>query len=887
LSREYGKAMEEMLDGRLAETRDLTGRQRVRFWWRELASLGGLAWSERFGEGPSGRRRRQREYNRFKAGPLDTLGQELHQAARRLLRSPAFTTASVLTLALALGANAAIFAVVERVVINPLPYPQSDRLINVDHGSVAFRVNAGMSMAPGMYFIYRNRAQSLESIAAFNTSDRTLAGRGEPERLRVAKTTPSLTTVLRVTPALGRWFTEDEGLPGGRAVAVLSHALWQRKYDGRGDIIGQPILIDDRSVEVVGVMPQDFAFPSAEVAAWVPEPLSVSQGFGLFTLQGVGRLRDGVSFETARVELQGLLGGIDYINTGLSFVGRPLKDTVLGDIARTLWMLLAAVGAVLLVAGANIANLFLVRAELRQREVAIRHALGGARGALARFFLAESALLSLAGGAVGLAVAWGALEILVNLGPPSLPRLHEVRLDVVAIAYVVALTLISAVIFGLLPIWRSSHNGALYECGRANTATRQRHRTRHLLLGAEVAMTLVLLVVSSLMVRSVWNLRAVDPGFNPDSMLTFTIGLSDRQYPSIDDALSVHHRVIDRLAAIPGVQSVSGSTCLPLSGGCEANTIRVEGEVIPPGALPPLVMFRAVTGGYMETMGMRILRGRAIDRGDVERKEPVVVVSESLARRAFGASDPIGRRVASNQPPPRPGLPPIRRWWTVVGVVADTPMRALNEPIPPSLLFMPLSLARGAATPIAAQIGPTAGVLSYVVRTASAPLDLMPSVRNAVRSIDNQLPIARVTTLQGLVDAASAQMSFTMALLSIAAAIGLILGVIGIYGVTSYIISQRTSEIGVRLALGAVPGSITSQIVKQGGLVALAGIIVGLVAALAGSQLVASILYGVNPRDPAVFAAMSVLLLLVALLACWIPARRAARLSPTIALRTE
>ena len=828
---------------------------------------------------------------------METLAQEIQQAARRLWRSPAFTAATVLTIALAIGANTAIFAVVERVVWNPLPYPDSERLIELDHGSVTLRVGAGMANTPGMYFLYRDRSQSLESAALFSSGNQTLTGRGEPERIMVTRATPSLESVLRVRPALGRWFTEAEGEPGGPMVAVLSHGLWTRRFGQSPSVIGQNLMLNDQALEIVGVMPPGFAFPLPRVEAWVAEQISVKQGFGLFGHEGVARLREGVSLATARAELQGLLAGIGEaypddpratgnVSTRLTFVGQTLKDRTLGGVGRALTILLAAVGVVLLVACANVANLFLVRSEMRQREIAIRRALGAARLGLGRFFFTESALLALAGGALGLFIAWSALRVLPQVAPNSLPRMHEIRLEPIAVAYVAALSALAALLFGAIPLWRGASRSALHESGRGNTATRQRHGVRHLLLGAQVAMALLLLVGSGLMVRSVQNLNAIDPGFNPDSTLTFSIGLQESKYPSVDAAVQAHHAMLERVRALPNVRSASATSCLPLSMGCNGNTLRVEGETYPAGTLPPLAMFRAVAGGYFETMGMRILRGRALDRSDVDRGEPVAVISQFLATRAFKDEDPIGRRVASNQPP-RGNRPAELQWLTVVGVVADHPMRALNEPAGQPYLFMPLSLGRAPGTTNESRIAPGIGTLSYVVRTSNAPEDLVPSVREALKTFDPNLPVAAVTTLQEMVDRASAQMTFTMVLLAIAAIVSLILGVIGIYGVTSYIVTQRTSEIGVRLALGAEPRGITRQIVRQGGVVAFVGIMIGLAAAFAGSRLIASVLYGISPRDPVVFTSMAIALQLVALIACWLPARRAAALSPTIALRAD
>ena len=890
LARDYGEAMEEML---AARRRELRGAALVRACLRELGTLAALAYDERFGDLARRQRRHRREIERMKAGPMDTFGQEFRQAARRLWRSPAFTSATVLTLALAIGANTAIFAVVERIVINPLPYRESDRLIELDHGSVALKIASGIGNTSGIYFIYKNRARSLESAALYQFAARTLSGTGDPQRLRAVSATPSLATVLRVPAARGRWFTEDEGVPNGPAVTVLSDGLWTRRFGRDPSIIGRSLLLDGKPVEVIGVMPSDFAFPDPTAELWVPMQISADQGFGLFGQSGVARLRDGVSLDTARAEMQGLLAGIGdaypndprargNVNTRLTATGRMLKEAIVGSITRTLWILLAAVATVLIVAFANVTNLFLVRAEVRQREVAIRRALGAARFGLGRYFLAESSLLAAAGGLLGGGIAWGALRLLVQSGPSMLPRRHEIHLDAVSIGYAVTISIVAAILFGSIQLWRSAPPAALHESGRGNTLTRQRHYVRHVLLGGQVAMALVLLVASGLMVRSFQNLRAIDLGFNPDSTLAFSLSLSPAKYSSVDSMVAAHQEVIDRLAVLPGVASISTTTCLPFSMGCNGNTILVEGDTYPPGTLPPSSLMRAIAGGYFETMGMRILRGRGITRGDVDRHEPITVINQAFASRAFKDRDPIGRRIASNQPPEPDGSRQLV-WLTVVGVVSNTPIqRDLPEASANPMVFMPMSMAAAGN-----RIGPSAALMSYVVRTSTPPLSIVPAVREALQSVDRDLPLAQVTTLDAMVARASSRMTFTMVLLVIAALSAVTLGMIGIYGVTAYIVGQRTSEIGVRLALGAEPSGITAQIVKQGGIVTLAGIGAGLIAAFAGTRVIASVLYGVNPRDPVVFAFNGAVLLVVGLLASWIPARRAAHLNPTIALRAE
>src|SRR2546425_2086918 len=707
------------------------------------------------------------------------------------------------------------------------------------------------------------------------------------------------TTLFR-SPALGRWFRDEEGLPGASRVAVLSHGLWTRRYGRDSGIVGRPVMLAGVPMEVIGVMPASYAFPDPRVEVWIAEPITRSMGFGIWTFKGVARLRDGVTVADTRAELNSLIGDLPRAFPGdvnasgngeeikLFSTARTLKEMTVGDVARGLWILLVSVGLVLLVACANVANLFLVRSEARQREVAIRVALGAGRLGIARYFFAESVLLSMAGGVIGLALAWGAVRLLVTLGPTTLPRLGEVRLDGVAVAYTFVLSMLAAMVFGAIPLWRGTSLAAsLHESGRGNTASLGRHRARHLLMGGQVALALVLLVASGLMLRSFQKLRAVNPGFDASSALTFSVGLPDRNYPNRAAAVAAHQAMLDRLSTLPGVTGVSASTCLPLAGGCFGNTVKVEGRAHPPRTIPPIALFRAVADGYFDAMGIRLLRGRGINRSDVERSEPAVVVNEAFAERFFPGQNSIGKHVSSNRAPARPGEAPKLTWLTIVGFVSNTPTSALADPNPASQLYMPMSIAGGPDYPVSSLVGPNISVMSYVVRSTTSLSGLMPSVRRAIGTVDPQLALAQVRTLQDMLDRASAQMAFTMVLLAIAAGVALTLGVIGIYGVMSYVVTQRTGEIGVRLALGAEPASVARMGVRQGGLVAPAGIAIGLATALAGSRLIESLLYGVSSRDPGVFATTTVTLLAVALLACWLPARRAARLNPLDALRTD
>jgi predicted permease len=882
LDREYGLAMEETFARRLADARRRGTLRVIYIWARELGGLVALHLNER----------------QWKAGRMETALREIHHAIRRLRQAPAFTVAAVLTLALAIGANAAIFAVVERVVLRPLPYPDSDRLIEVSHGALKLNQPSGFGTTPGLYFHYLDRARAIESIAIYQSVDQTITGNGDSERIRVTRVTTSLVNVMAVQPVAGRWFLDDEGARGARSLAVLSHALWTRRFGRDERIIGSRITLEGEPVDVIGVMPPAFAFPDARVDVWRPLTLNRADGFGLWSYNGVARLREGVSYEDARSELNGLAAdvgkayphdqmAVGNAETQLVFAGRTLKETILGGISKPLWVVLASVGLVLLVACANVANLFLVRSEARQRDIAVRRALGAGPSGIARYFFTESVLLATLGGVAGIGLAWAAIRLVVRFGPATLPRIAEIQLDGIVAIYTAALTLLTAIAFGAMPLTRGQHlNVMLQEGGRTNTVAPSRHRMRHGLMAAQVALALVLLVASGLMIRSFANIRAIDPGFDAASALAFNIGLPDRDYPNAETDVAAHHAIIERLAALPGASSVSASSCLPFDGGCWGNTIRIQDRPVPPGSMPPLSLFRVVASGYFHTMGMRLLKGRVIDRADIDRKTPVVVVNDTFARRIFPNDDPIGHRVAHNRPPDKSGVPQPPVWFEIIGVVADTPVRAVG-PGELSLpqLYMPLSLARGPDSSTTDRLTPPAFAMSYVMRTATPPLALLPAARQAVATFDRNLAIAQPRTLQGILDRASAQMAFTMVLLAIAAAVALLLGVIGIYGVMSYIVSQRTSEIGVRLALGANPAGVAGAIVRQGGLVAVAGLTIGVAAALAGGHAIESLLYGVSPRDPIVFVATTLALLVVALVACWLPARRASKLSPVEALR--
>jgi predicted permease len=903
LRRDYADAMAETFERRLVEARGRGIARCLRVVVREAAGVLWVAFTGRWWmTTPAGSTHRRDYADARKAGQMDVMAQEIRHAARRLLRAPAFTAAAVSTLALAIAANVAIFTVVERVVLNPLPFPDSDRVLKLEHRVPRVATPRFAALPQGLYLDYAERSRTLAAVAAYQPGEMTLTGNGDPERVAVARVTRSLQGVLQVAPHLGRWFTADEDTPGARQVAILSHGFWSRRFARDPTIVGRTIALNGVSMEVVGVMPPSFTFPDSRVAVWMPEPLTRAAGFGLFTHEAVARLRAGTTIADARNDLDALIAGLPQTFPGSTLalslargsepmrsIAISLKEATVGDVERALWILMGSVGVVLLVACANVANLFLARSEVRRREVAVRQALGAGRAALVRFFLAESVLLTLAGAVLGVTLAWMAVRLLVTSAPATLPRLEEIRLTAIAFVFTFGLSIVTAIAFATAPILqRVSLLATLHESGRGTASSPRRHRARQLLMAAQTALALVLLVASGLLIRSVQHLRSVDPGFDAGTALAFRVGLPARTYADRDAAVAAHRAIIDRLKALPEAAGVSAATCLPLEGTCFGNSIFVNdgndrARPLQTNQPRPVVSFRAVAADYFEVMGTRLLRGRTLSADDLDFGRSNIVVNQRFADAYFPGQDPIGQRIASSRPPTLP--PPA--WLTIVGIVANTASVALAEAAALPLVYMPMSIASGPGIPQALLVGPDVSTMNFVVRAKSLPAGMIPSIRRALDGVDPELAIADVRTLASVLDRASSQIAFTMALVALAGGITLLLGLVGIYGVTSYIVSQRTGEIGVRLALGADPRAVAALILTQGGRVVTAGAAVGLLIAAAGVRLIESVLYGVRPRDPAVFAATTVLLLAVALFACWIPARRAARLSPVEALRQE
>jgi putative ABC transport system permease protein len=809
---------------------------------------------------------------------------DLRQAARRLIRRPTFTVSAVLALGLGIAASTSVFSLVHNVVMKPLPYPASDELVVVDHGGTGVGIDRGLGVTYGVYRLYRERVETASAIAMYTTLTSTLTGVGDPDRLEVVRATPSLAGVLEVAPSMGRWFGEEEAQEGSAATTVLSHGLWRDRFGSDPQIIGASIELNGIPSEVIGVMPPDFAFPRATTELWVPRALPAT-GIGGWNEQSVARLAPGRTPEDLRRELAGLLPALREVggdpataelyldDTGVFPRIVPLKENMVGSVRATLWILLGAVGVVLLIAVANTANLFLVRAEEGQRDSVVRAALGAGRLRLLRAWLAETLLLSSAAAGVGIAGAFVGVTLLKRYAPVEVPRLGEVQLHAPALAVALGTAALAGLALGLIPAIRSRGSLAaeLKHAGRA-TGSPVRLRGRNFLMAMQVALALVLLISSGLLFQTFRHMGAVDFGFSERQALLFDIGLPESRYETESSTQAFHAELRSSVAALPGVESVGSiHPCLPLSGNfCWGDLLEVEGRPVPQGEIPPVTGFRVVTGDYFQTMGIPV-RGRPLEVADEQGNPLSIVLSEAAAEAYFPGGDPIGRRV---------GIEATEngQWYTVVGVAADVQSRVTTDEFR-RLAYLPAVPDREA--------GPELRNMTYVVRTSLEPEALVSAVRGAVAGIDPGIPLVDARTLESVISDATAPTAFTLALVGIAALAALLLGIVGVYGVVAYAVSQRTNEIGVRMALGARADHVRWMVLRQGGAVVGTGVALGLAAALGLTRLMRALLFEVSPSDPATYAALTAILLTASALALWFPARRASRVSPMEALRRE
>ncbi len=810
---------------------------------------------------------------------------DLRFALRGLLRHRSFTLVTVLTLALGIGANTAVFTLVDGVLIRPLPFRDAEALVSLQHMG---REGADeLPMSTGLYLLYQERAESLDGLALFAGTTANLVFEGEPERLQAQAVTPSFFRVLEAEPVLGRAFLEEEGAPDGALVVILSDGFWKSRFDGDPGVIGQTLDLNGRLRTIVGVMPPGFGFPDREARLWAPLVVNPAQApLAAFGAGGIGRLAPGRNIESARAEITGLIDRLSefYPESGapafLAEVGlRPriisLKESLVGDVSTTLWILLGTVGFVLLIACANVANLLLVRAEGRQRELALRRALGAGQWQVLRWFLSESVLLAGAGGVLGALVAAWALKVSIGLIPTDIPRLAEIGLDWRVATFTALITLGCAVFFGLFPLLRDRSIALAWELhegsGRSATGTRGGHRLRSGLVVLQVALSLMLLIGSGLMLRSFQALRSIDPGYQVERLLTAQIIVPGAEIGGWEATAGFFRQLRERVAAQPGIEAVGLAEAIPLAGGMSFTTIEVEDHPRGPGELPVFASNNPVETGFIEAMGIRLLEGRTPQPGDGAEGTRSVVVSKSFADHWWPDQSPIGRRL-------RFGFDG-EEWYNIVGVVADARYQSLTE-APEEVVYWPATVGPAASPQ------PSRGMY-IAIRTSADPLEFVSVLRREMRELNPRIPVANLRTMEDLFREATARTSFTMVMLAVAAAIALLLGLVGIYGVISYIVSQRTREMGVRMALGATDRMVLLMILRQGLVLATVGVVVGLLAAGALSSVIASILYGITATDPLTYGIVAVAQLLVATLASWLPARRAASLDPSGALRVE
>jgi predicted permease len=825
---------------------------------------------------------------------IETLLRDLRHALRRLQRTPVFTAAVLLTLALGIGANTAIFGVIENVLIRPLAYPHAETLVGIWHTAPGSPRGIS-SCSPSMYFTYREQNRTFQHFGLWNSGGASVTGVAEPELLRALFVTYGVLDALDEKPLLGRWFSPADDTPGSPETVILTYGYWQRRFGGDRSILGQAMIINSTPRTVIGVMPEKFRF-QRDPELMLPARFDRNRvNLGTFAYQGIARLKPGVTIAQANGDLARMLeiwlrawppppgfdsGVFEDLRYGPKI--QPLKQEIVGDAGTALWVVMGTLGLVLLIACANVANLFLVRAETRRQELAIRAALGAGWRRITQEMLVECMTLGVLGGALGVGLAYAALRILVAKGPDTLPRLNEIRIDPVVLAFALGLSLLSGALFGLIPVFkyaRTREGATLHGVGRTIGQSREHHRARNTLVAVQVALALVLLVGSGLMIRTFQQLRGVQPGFTHPEEIQFvhsSIPVAIAKEPV--RVMRMWEEIRDKLAALPGVTSAGFASQAPLEsilGFRNIQFLYAEDKPLQAGQAPAGPEHRLIAPGFFRTMGTRLIAGRDFTWTDICETRHVAIVSENLAREWW--HDPraaLGKRVRENS---------IAPWREVVGVVEDVYDRGMQVKAP-EFAYLPALMDRY----LVFDQEYTTRVGVFAIRSDRAGTEgLLKEVQQAIWSVNGRQPVFFVNTLKTLYDRSMAQTSFTLVMLAIAGGMALLLGIVGIYGVIAYVVSQRTREIGIRVALGAQRGGLLRLFVRQGLLLAGAGVALGLAAAAGLTHLMSSLLFGVTALDPLTYAVVSALLLVVSVLASYLPARRAMVIDPVRALRGD
>jgi len=802
-----------------------------------------------------------------------------------------FTIIAIFTLALGIGANTAIFSVVRGVLLKPLPFDDADRLVGLWHTAPGLGIPI-LNMAPSYYFIYREEGRVFEDVGLWNGGAVSVTGTGEPERVQTLFVTDGTLKLLHVNPILGRHFTAEDDSPKTPERVLLSHAYWERKFGSDQAVVGKSVVVDGSPREIIGVLPAGFRFLDRNPQLIMPFRFNRPELHAAnFSYRGVARLKPGTTMEQANADVARLIPVIpdrfpmppgftrkmlDDVKIGPNV--RPLAADVIGDVGRVLWVLLGTVGLVLLIACANVANLFLVRAEARQQELAIHAALGAGSRRIAWELLSESLALALAGGIVGLGLAYAGIRALVANAPDGLPRTGEIGIDPLVLLFTLAISLVAGLLFGLLPVMKFATPhlaSALKEGGRLSSAGRERHRARNGLVVAEIALAVVLLVASGLMIRTFMAMRDVNPGFvRPEEVLTLRVSIPGSIVADDEEAIRTHEQIVRKLEQMPGVRSVGVSNSITMDGNDSNDPIFVEDFPPPADKIPPLRRFKWTAQNYFQTMGNPIIAGREMTWTDVYSRASVVMVSENFAREFWKEpAAAIGKRI--RQTPSNP-------WRTIIGVVGNERDDGIAKPAS-SIVYWPLLIDNYFNMKVFAQRN-----LVFAVRTARAESPtLLKEIQQAVWSVNANLPVANVRTLDQIRGESMAQTSFALVMLGIAAAVALLLGIVGIYGVIAYVAQQRTKEIGIRMALGAASHDVSALFVRHGVVLAGIGIVCGMIAAALLTRTMSALLFGVSAYDPLTYGAVALALGGTAVLASYLPARRAARIDPAEALRWE
>jgi predicted permease len=825
---------------------------------------------------------------------MGTFTDQLRQVLRRLGRAPMFTAITLITLAAGIGANVVIFSVLEGVLLKPLPYPDPDRLIGVWHTAPGININ-DLNMAPSVYFIDREQSTSFQDIGAYNEDSFSVTGTGEPQQVHGLDVTDGTLPLLGVVPALGRLFTRQDDSPQAPETVLISYGYWREKFGGDPSVIGRSITADGKPREIIGVLPRGFQFlDDQDIAIIAPFKWDRSKTkLGNFSYRALATLKPGVTMAQASADVARMLPIVSrsfpppegfstklFESAHIAPNLRSLKQEVVGDVGNVLWVLMGSIAMVLLIACANVANLLLVRVEGRRQELAIRTAMGAGRGRIAGDLLFESILLGLMGSLLGLALAYGALRMLVAMAPTGIPRIHEIGIDLPVLLFTLAITLLSSLLFGSIPIFKYAGarlNATLREGGRSLSQSREQHRARNVLVVVQVALALVLLICSGLMIRTFRALMHVPPGFvGADAVQTFRFYVPEAQIPDTEDerVVRMEEEILNKLAAIPSVSSVGFSSSLPMDGEDSNDLLFAQDRSYAEGDIPPIRRFKWVSPGFFATLGTPLVAGRDITWSDTYQKIPVALVSENFAREYWhDANNALGKRVRAAS---------TDDWREIIGVVADMHDDGVNQDAPTSV-YWPVMMDR-----FEGQKESLRRDIAFTIRSPRAGSEaFLKEVRETVWSVNPNVPLSSVHTLGHFYTESMARTSFTLVMLAVAGGMALLLGIVGIYGVIAYSVSQRTREIGIRMALGAQRQTLISMFVRHGLLLTGVGIACGLVASFAVMRLMSSLLFNVSPLDPVTYSAVTVGVVITAYLACYLPSRRAATIDPVDALRAE